>query len=55
MKTGDFKKGVGRPEDDDGSRFKLVEMINDCVTLDPYNLFKDFKRVKSINLKALCA
>ena len=55
VKTGDFKKGVGRPEDDDGSRFKLVEMINDCVTLDPYNLFKDFKRVKSINLKALCA
>ena len=55
VKTGDFKKGVGRPEDDDGSRFKLVEMINDCVMNDPYNLFKEFKRVKSINLKALCA
>ena len=55
VKTGDFKSGVGRPEDDDGSRFKLVEMINDFVTNDPYNLFKDFKRVKDLKLKALCA
>lgn len=55
VKTGDFKSGVGRPEEDDGSRFKLVDMINDYVTRDPYNLFKDFKRAKPLDLKALCA
>ena len=55
VKSGDFRAGVGRPEDDDGSRFKLVEMIRDVVENDPYNLFKEFKRAKKISLKALCA
>ena len=55
VNTEDFADGICRPEDDDGSRFKLVEMIKEFVKQAPYKLIETKKRPKRMNLEALCA
>lgn len=55
VNTEDFSAGICRPENDDGSRFKLVEMIKEFAHKDPYKLFVPRKRLEKINLRSLCA
>lgn len=55
VNTEDFAAGICRPEDDDGSRFKLVEMIKKFVKQAPYKLVETKKRPQRCNLEALCA
>lgn len=55
VNTEDFAAGICRPEDDDGSRFKLVEMIKEFVKQAPYKLVETKKRPQRCNLEALCA
>lgn len=53
--TEDFAAGICRPEEDDGSRFKLVEMIKEFVRKAPYQLVETKKRPQKVSLQALCA
>lgn len=55
VNTEDFAAGICRPEDDDGSRFKLVEMIKEFVKQAPYKLIETKKRPQKGTLQALCA
>lgn len=56
VEEGAFVSGVGRPEeDDDKSRFTLVNILNSLIVEDPYKFLKRAKKADKFNLCALCA
>ena len=56
VEEGAFVSGVGRPEEDeDKSRFTLVNILNSLIVEDPYKFLKRAKKADKFNLCALCA
>lgn len=56
VEDGTFMAGIGRPEDDDGSRFTLVNMINTIIKENPYSILvkPKSKKTEMFNLKQFC-
>jgi hypothetical protein len=51
IEMGSFSSGIGKAEDDDGSRFKLIDMISSWDKKAPtYSLFKNNNKKSVLNI-----